>query len=198
MRQIQIYQAITTAQILRYIKAAGTAKSSCRFCLYIFCCHLNCSGEAVEIYHDVVAAVLEIELAFESAVGVGRIFEHFSVHSQAYYRAAGLGFDISFHFYQLVARRRAAEHGIASGLVLALRGVAAGEPSLPLFSRLPISLALFVTSDILNAPRRSSKYLSARLSCILPRLMHAVSESIRARVSRTAAALFIILSPLRR
>ena len=70
---------------------------------------MNCSGEAVEVYHDVVAAVLEIELAFESAVGVGRIFEHFSVHSQADDRAAGLGFDISFHFYQLVARRCAAE-----------------------------------------------------------------------------------------
>ena len=62
--------------------------------LYIFCCHLNCSGEAVEVYHYIVAAVLEIELAFESAVGGGRIFEHFSVHSQADDRAAGLGFDI--------------------------------------------------------------------------------------------------------
>ena len=112
MRQIQIYQAITTAQILRYIKAAGAAKSPCRFCLYIFCCHLNCSGEAVEVYHYIIAAVLEIELAVESAVGVGRIFEHFSVHSQADDRAAGLGFDISFHFYQLVARRRAGEQRI--------------------------------------------------------------------------------------
>ena len=77
--------------------------------LYIFCCHLNCSGEAVEVYHDVVAAVFEIELMFESAVGVGRIFEHFSVHSQADDRTAGLGFDISFHFYQLVERSAAQE-----------------------------------------------------------------------------------------
>ena len=93
-------------------KAAGTFLRFLPFLLYIFCCHLNCSGEAVEVYHYIIAAVLEIELAFESAVGVGRIFEHFSVHSQAYYRTAGLGFDISFHFYQLVALRRAGEQRI--------------------------------------------------------------------------------------